>query len=221
MENPRKLKSLQAIFFDYDGVLIDSSNIKTNGFQTLFNNYDDGVVDKVVNYHQQHGGISRVDKIRDIHQHILGTPLTDDELFHWAEEYSKLVMEKVIKVNWIAGAEEFLDSVHGTMPVFVISGTPEEELREIIKKRKTPDYFQEILGSPVRKPAHIRNLLSAYNLTPERCVFVGDALTDFDAAAETHLRFIGIQGDIDFPPGTTVLPDCLTLQEKITNLFPR
>jgi HAD superfamily hydrolase (TIGR01549 family) len=221
MESSRKVKTLQAIFFDFDGVLVDSSDIKTNGFRILFKQYDDRVVDKIASYHQLHGGISRVDKIRHIHHHMLGSPLTDDELSRWAEEYSRLVLEKVINVDWIAGAEEFLNSAHGTIPVFVISGTPENELREIVRKRKIVDYFQEILGSPVRKPAHIRNLLSDYNLTPERCVFVGDALTDYNAAAETELCFIGIQGDVDFPAGTTVLPDCRSLQEEITKLFPQ
>lgn len=221
MESAQNPKTLQAIFFDFDGVLVDSSDIKTDGFRILFSQYDDRVVNKIANYHQLHGGISRVDKIRHIHQHMLGTALTDNELSRWSKEYSRLVLENVIHVDWIAGAEEFLKNVPATVPVFVISGTPEDELKEIIKRRKIANYFQEILGSPVRKPAHIRNLLSDYSLTPERCVFVGDALTDYNAAIETQLYFIGIQGDVDFPPGTTVLPDCCLLQEEITKLFPQ
>jgi phosphoglycolate phosphatase-like HAD superfamily hydrolase len=79
-------------------------------------------------------------------------------------------------------------------------------------------YFREILGSPIRKPAHIRNLLAAYNLNPENCVFVGDALTDYYAAQETGLSFIGIQGDIEFPDATIVLPDCRELKQKILDV---
>lgn len=221
MECSRNLQTLQAVFFDFDGVLVDSGGIKTDGFRILFNQYEDRVVEEIAKYHQLHGGISRVDKIRHIHHHMLGTALTDDELALWAQKYSRLVLEKVISVDWIAGAEEFLKSVYGTVPIFVISGTPEDELKEIITRRNIDHYFQEILGSPVRKPAHIRNLLSDYNLTPEQCVFVGDALTDYNAAIETKLCFIGIQGDIDFPHGTTVLPDCRSLQDEIHKLFPQ
>lgn len=212
-------KHLQAVFFDFDGVIVDSNTIKTEGFRILFNQYDVEIINKIVNYHQEHGGISRVNKIRYVHHHILESPLTDDELFYWSKQYSKLVLEKVISTNWIAGAEDFLKSLHSSIPVFVISGTPEDELRHIIKQRKMADYFQEILGSPVKKPVHIRNLLSTYCLAPEQCIFIGDALTDYNAARETGLHFVGIQGEIDFPSGTTVLPDCQELQKEIGNYF--
>lgn len=212
-------KNLQAVFFDFDGVIVDSNTIKTEGFRILFNRYDKKIINKIVNYHQEHGGISRVDKIRYVHHHILESPLTDDELSYWNKKYSKLVLEKVISTNWIAGAKDFLESLHSSIPVFVISGTPEDELRHIIKQRKMEVYFQEILGSPVRKPDHIRNLLSSYCLTPEQCIFIGDALTDYNAARETGLNFIGIQGEIIFPSGTAVLPNCRELQREIENHF--
>jgi len=211
--------TLQAIFFDFDGVIVDSTRIKTEGFRILFDQYNDEIVKKIIIYHQQHGGISRVDKIRYVHHHILGTPLTKDELSRWSEKYSKLVLQKVLDVNWIAGAKEFLTSMPDTLPAFVISGTPQNELKRIIKQRKIADCFQKILGSPIKKPAHIRNLLSTYNLSAERCIFVGDALTDYDAAAETGLFFIGIQGDVEFPSGTIVLPDCIGLQGEIRKHF--
>ena len=82
-------------------------------------------------------------------------------------------------------------------------------------------YFQEVLGSPIRKPVHIRNLLSKYRLVPDHCVFVGDALTDYNASRETGLQFIGIQGEVAFPEGTTVLPDCRELEGAIAAFFTR
>lgn len=214
-------KTLQAVFFDFDGVIVDSNTIKTEGFRILFGQYNDDIIQKIVSYHHKHGGISRVDKIRYVHHHLLGSPLTDDELSCWSGEYSKLVLEKVVDADWIAGAENFLMSICGTVPVFVISGTPGDELRDIIKRRKMSDYFREILGSPVKKPVHIRNILGTYDLTPEQCIFVGDALTDYNAAKETGLHFIGIQGEVDFPPGTTVLPDCRKLEKEISGQFIR
>lgn len=216
-----KKHSLQAIFFDFDGVLVDSNPIKTEAFQTLFRDYNEEIVAEIVDLHQQHGGISRVEKIRHAHQHIIKQPLTEQGVADWAAKYSKLVMEKVIEVGWICGAKEFLDTIQGIVPIFVISGTPETELREIIGRRKMLGYFGEILGSPIKKPVHIRNLLSDYQLVPEHCVFVGDALTDYNAARETGLQFIGIHGDVEFPNGTTVLQDCKGLQRAIAACFTR
>ena len=210
---------LQAVFFDFDGVIVDSVDIKTDAFRIMFHQYGDEVVQKIADYHHRHGGISRVEKISYAHRCLIGAPLTDDQLGRWAEDYSKLVKKKVTDAAWIAGAEEFLVSMTGGVKVFVISGTPQDELRDILKARKMSHHFLEILGSPVKKPIHIRNLLKQYELSPERCIFVGDSLTDYNAAAETGLHFIGIRGKIDFPAGTIVLPDCSKLQRGIEKVL--
>ena len=211
--------TLQAIFFDFDGVLVDSNAIKTEAFRTLFRDHDEKIKLKVVAYHHQHGGISRVEKIRHAYRHIIKQPLSEEKLACLAAEYSDLVVEKVISADWIVGAKEFLQEAQGDLPIFVISGTPENELKEIIERRKMSKHFKEILGSPIKKPDHIRNLLSDYRLAPENCVFVGDALTDYYAARETGLQFVGIQGDMVFPKGTTVLPDCKALKRTVAEFF--
>lgn len=210
---------LQGIFFDFDGVIIDSTFTKTEAFYALFHDYDGAIVEKIVAYHRLHGGISRVDKIDYAHRNIIGQPLTDSELTQWAARYSKLVFEKVVGVDWIAGAKEFLDNSPEGIPLFVISGTPEDELKQILTRREISGYFSEILGSPTRKPNHIRRLLGEHKLDAENCVFVGDALTDYNAASETGLQFLGIQGEVPFPEGTLVLKDCCRLYEAIEGLF--
>lgn len=81
-------------------------------------------------------------------------------------------------------------------------------------------YFTEILGSPIKKPAHVRALLAAYQLQPTSCVFIGDALTDYHAARETGLHFIGVQGDVDLPDEARMLPDCRALKQAMSKIFP-
>ncbi len=212
-------KQLQAIFFDFDGVIIDSTGVKIEGFKALFQDYPPEVISQIVDYHILHGGISRVEKIRYAHEHILGVPLTEKELDIWASRYSELVFEKVIEVDWIAGAIDFLENVPDHVRVFVISGTPEWELKMVIENRQIGGYFDKILGSPILKTAHIKSLLQQYRLVPENCVFIGDALTDYHAARETGLFFIGIQGEVTFPDGTVILPDCTDLREVIGYRF--
>jgi len=213
-------RPLRALFFDFDGVIVDSIQTKTEAFRSLFKDYTDDVIEKVVGYHKLHGGISRVDKIALAHEQYIGAPLPDNELEEWSVRYSDLVVEKVIDVSWIKGAHDFLEStVDAGLHVFVISGTPETELKHIIDRRGISGYFDECLGSPMRKPVHIKNLLEKYALQPSECVFIGDALTDYDAAKETGLHFVGIQGEVDFPKGTLVLGDCRNLQQTLDTIF--
>lgn len=204
-------KSELTFFFDFDGVLVDSTNIKTDAFRKLFKPYGHEAVNKIVEYHQRHGGISRVDKIDYAHRHILDRPYSKSTVSGEAEMYSKLVFEAVVNTNWIPGAQEFVEAYSQQALIFVISGTPEAELHEVIKRRNMSHYFEETLGSPTKKPEHIRFLVQKYNLKIQDCVFIGDALTDYDAAKETGMNFIGIQSEATFPPNTLVLPDCTGL----------
>lgn len=212
------IRTLQAIFFDFDGVLVDSNHLKNEAFRTLFKEYDDDVVEAVLAYHRQHGGVSRVEKIRYAFKNILRLPLPEVTLQQWATAYSNLVVEQVVQAPQIAGAHAFLCEVVDAVPLFVISGTPQNELRDIIRRRDMAHFFTAICGSPDTKYTHIRQLQTAYKLESSRCVFIGDAFTDYDAAVTNGLHFIGIQGDYDFPPGVTVLPDCTLLKEAITQV---
>ncbi|MEJ2133879.1 MAG: HAD-IA family hydrolase [Desulfofustis sp.] len=207
-------------FFDFDGVVVDSVGVKTEAFRVLFEPYGSAILHQVLEHHRLNGGISRIDKIQYSHTHFVGAPLDEHELKQWGRRYSELVVDRVIAAPWIKGAENILEDMQGRCRIFLISGTPEDELKQVIAARKMEHYFDEILGSPIKKPAHIRRLLSAYRLQPASCVYIGDALTDYHAARETGLHFLGIQGDVELPEDAVVLPDCTGLKKALTGIFP-
>ena len=49
---------IKAIIFDFDGVLVESAEIKTKAFEMLFSDYPD-TIDDIVQYHKKNMGISR------------------------------------------------------------------------------------------------------------------------------------------------------------------
>lgn len=205
----------EAIFFDFDGVIIDSVSIKKEAFRKLFKDFDQGLVEKVVAYHVRHGGISRVKKIQYFFEQVLKKPLSAEALKEWSLRFSELVTGPVIKAPWIPGVENFLKKFENKITMFVVSGTPQAEMVEIVSKRNIRHYFTEVFGSPTLKPTHVRNMMKQYHLNHQRCYFIGDAMTDYQAALDTGLNFIGIQGDNSFPEGTLVLPDCRCLEQNI------
>ncbi len=204
-----------AIFFDFDGVLVDSTATKTNAYREIFKPYGPEIVSKIVAHHQRHGGISRVEKIKYAHNSIIEDSSSEAEIEKHVQKYSDLVFEKVVRVRWIPGAEEFVKQHFQHIPLFIISGTPEVELVEVVKRRDMAHYFREVLGAPIKKPEHIRSLVDRYQLEIGNCFFIGDALTDYHAARETGMPFIGIQSEVEFPEGTTVLSDCTNLAETM------
>jgi phosphoglycolate phosphatase-like HAD superfamily hydrolase len=181
--------------------------------------YGDGVVEKCVQHHQLHAGISRVVKIRLYHAEYLGLPLSDAELNTWVQRYSDLVEEKVVHAPPVPGAVEALRAMQGIVPMYVISGTPEDELLRIVQARGWRNFFQEVHGSPRLKPEIIEDILARTGLARDRVLFVGDAMTDYNAAQDTNISFLGrvAPGDENlFPKDTSLVDDLTGLADFLT-----
>lgn len=191
--------SCEAIFFDFDGVLVDSMEIKTQAFENLFEPYGQDIKDKVVRHHREHGGMTRRDKFRHYYKYFLRKALSDQELDRLCNAFANIVIEKVIAAPAIPGVEDFLRNCQGRVPCFVISGTPADELLAIIKQRGWSRYFIEVCGAPVTKREHLNILLNNYSLHPENCIFFGDAFSDYDAAKTFEIPFIGVLPDQEAP----------------------
>lgn len=189
----------QAFFFDFDGVLVDSVEVKTKAFAKLFNRFGPEIEKLVIAHHRSQGGMSRFDKIRYYYREFLQLPISDEELSILCQRFAELVVEKVVEANEILGAEVFLQACFGVGPCFVVSGTPEEEMNEIISRRYAKKYFQSIQGSPKNKVENLQKLLGQYNLTPDNCVFFGDAASDYLAANACGIPFVGIVPGVDSP----------------------
>jgi HAD superfamily hydrolase (TIGR01549 family) len=114
----------------------------------------------------------------------------------------------------VRGAREVFASQFGRRPLFVVSGTPHDELTRIIERRGLVGWFAEVHGSPPEKATTIRAILARHHLDPGAVLFVGDAAADWRAAREIGLRFIGRLADAKpspFPPGTPVISDLTQL----------
>lgn len=211
---------IRAVVLDFDGVILDSVGIKTNAFARLFEDKGPAVVQRVVDYHLAHGGVSRFRKFAHIYSNILGQPLSDMESAQLGNHFTALVFDEVLKASWITGALDFLRANHQRYLLFLASGTPEEELRQIVDQRELAKYFAGVLGSPASKTKIIDRILQQNNLKKAELVFVGDAITDFEAAAQSGVVFIGIApaNKSPFPNGTTVLPDLCKLEGTLVTM---
>jgi len=195
------LHGLDAIIFDFDGVLVESVDVKTRAFVTLYAEHGEDVMTQVKDYHLRHGGKSRFDKFRHFQTEILGKPPLDDrEVSELAASFSELVVDQIVAAPMVNGAQEFLDSCRKDMSLFVVSGTPTSELDEILKQRHLREYFIAIWGSPGTKSQHISELLREHEICANRCVMIGDSMTDYSSAVFNSVKFLGrVAGDINSP----------------------
>src|SRR5688500_11624263 len=67
-----------AVIFDFDGVILESANIKTEAFLTLFADHTEHR-EAIRGYHVRNVGISRFRKFEWIYSELLKTPLCEAE----------------------------------------------------------------------------------------------------------------------------------------------
>jgi phosphoglycolate phosphatase-like HAD superfamily hydrolase len=204
-----------AIIFDFDGVLVESVDVKTQAFASLYKDYGPEIVKKVVEYHLQHGGVSRFDKFRHYEEVLLGKKLDAEKEKALGSRFAKLVVDSVIAAPWVSGAKEFLDRYSKEISLFVASGTPDDEIREIVARREMSHYFISVHGTPAKKAEIIKAICESHGFDRKRVLMVGDAMTDYEGAVKAGIDFIGrVQSNEPlFPNNTIVINDLKTLTE--------
>tara|TARA_B100001175_G_C19505874_1_gene640835 strand:- start:2467 stop:3087 length:621 start_codon:yes stop_codon:yes gene_type:complete len=195
----------ELLIFDFDGVICDSVNIKTQAFIELYKNYGSKIQDQVREYHLLNSGISRFEKFKYFQSVLLEQKFVEKDINILAKKFSNLVKEKVINSPYINGALEFLTK-NSSKRQFVCTGTPQLEIVEIAKKRGIINLFENLYGSPKSKIEIIHDILRQTNVEKNNCVFFGDAMTDYNASFKCNIPFIGIRNsETNFPKGTVII----------------
>ena len=207
-----------AVFFDVDGVLIDSLTAKGEVFANLFPaQYRQHVMD----FHFAYGGLNRAEKIERISREIVGVDLSDNEVNALVDAFSFAVRERVLAADEIPGATPALAAVSKRFPIHAISAVPTSEVREVLQHHSMLHFFTSVHGAPTPKAATIVSLTQQHNYLPSQCLFVGDSLHDRDAALEAGIPFIFVQsGEQSAPPeAVCVIDDLRGLDSRVAELM--
>lgn len=189
--------NLDAVFLDFDGVVVESAHIKTDAFYELYLPLGLEEATYAKAYHLDHQGVSRYKKFKHIHKHFFTTKLSEAESEKLSSQFSQIVCEKILQTPLVNGVMNFLQQMHDIKkPIFLLSATPHEELISICKKNKLINLFQEVYGAPYEKSDMGKQLIKQYRFDKAKIIFVGDSLSDFKAASKIDVKFIG-----RVPPG--------------------
>jgi phosphoglycolate phosphatase-like HAD superfamily hydrolase len=187
----------KGIIFDFDGVIAESVKIKSDAFENLFKKYGPEVMSSVVKHHEANGGMSRFEKIRLYHEKYLGEKIDEKRLLKLANDFSKLVIKKVIESPYVPGVFDFIKACYVKYDLFISTGTPTEEIKRILIGRKIEKYFLEVYGSPDNKITHLKEIMDKHNYDPGELTFYGDANSDLDAAKYFNVPFVLIKNQFN------------------------
>ena len=181
---------IKAIFYDFDGVIKESTQIKTEAFYELYLPYGEAIALKAKQHHIEHGGISRFEKFKLYHKTFLNIDLSEDEIQTFAKSFSNIVLDKVISCDFVPGALETLNSLKDKYHQYIVTGTPQNEIEIILDKMGIRELFKGVYGSPENKISISGKIINANSYLNDEVVFVGDASTDYKAASHFNFHFI-------------------------------
>lgn len=177
------------IFWDFDGVIKDSVDVKTQAFGKLFEAYGTSMAERVKAHHVANGGMSRFKKL-PLYLSWAGVEPVQDRVDECCIKFSEIAFQGVINAPWVPGAENYLRINPNDQIFILVSATPEEELGLILEALSLKNCFSKVFGSPTSKIDAISMTLNNLCIKPEQCLMIGDALADLEAAQTNQVPFL-------------------------------
>ena len=196
-------KNNHNLFFDCDGIILDSNHIKTEAFRECLKNEKKENIELFINYHKKNQGIDRFKKLNYFFSKIKKN-FTHKNYLEALNEYSSLCAVNLKNSELVSGVKKFLENANkSNYSCYVISGSEQNELRNVLKYKKLDKYFKGIYGSPLNKIENI-NLALDHRPPKKNDIFFGDAKSDMIAAIKSNLKFIYLSECSDWVEGREI-----------------
>lgn len=199
--------SIKVAVFDFDGVIVDSNQLKTDAWSVVFKDDPHITPALVANIVSRNVG-TRFDILRDIFV-LAGKPPAEINglVEEYAAKYDAVVQANISQRGLAQGAHEVLKDLQSRMCLYINSATPEHPLRATVQNLGIADYFKEVLGMPPSKEENLQAILAREGVTPAETVMIGDGQGDWYAAHSVGTHFIAVaSGFHDWTPYTDGFP---------------
>lgn len=179
----------RVVFWDFDGVIKESVEVKTAGFVHLFQSYGQEVAERVRRHHEAHGGMSRYEKV-PLYLEWAGELVSADQIQTFCNQFSQLVQQAVIDSPWVPGVREYLLGHHTRQYFVLVTATPQAEIQQILEGLDLASCFREVHGAPTPKTTAIRDVLDHLKCLSGNALMVGDSDSDLHAAENNGVPFL-------------------------------
>lgn len=116
--------------------------------------------------------------------------------------YSQCCARAIYDAPERQGARSALTSLRRRgLRLWINSGTPQSELRELVTRRGLRPHLRGMLGSPTSKAENLQKIMRIERVAPGQVMHVGDSVDDLTAAREVGTWFVAINAEdrIDEP----------------------
>lgn len=161
--SPKKFK---IILWDFDGVIIDSNEIREYGFNQVLKEYSIKQKQDLISFHRLNGGLSRYVKFRYFFKEILKKPISESEVNILANQFSLIMRERLADTSLIIPETiKYIEELFNlNKEMHIVSGSDNNELIELCSKINVDNFFKTINGSPTPKNELVSKIITKYNL---------------------------------------------------------
>lgn len=184
-------QDIKVIFWDFDGVLMDSNLVRESGFKWVLRSYNESEVEALIAFHRLNGGLSRYVKFRYFYE-VIRNEVCDSSMLQWCyDEFSKyMALNLFDKGLLIKETLSFVESNLDKYDMHIVSGSDDVELKLLCQFLEIHPFFISINGSPIEKEEHVRLLIDGYNYKKMECLLIGDSINDREAAIVNNISFM-------------------------------
>lgn len=183
----------RVIVFDFDGVLVDSNQVKIDAFVTVLPETEPQLRKLMKEMYDP--GETRYEMFEAV---LKKSGKSENEIpdliKKYSEQYNKIVQEHITRRGL---AQEVLETLRGLQKseciLYLFSNTPLEALRETVNRLGILGLFKSVLGRPRSKKENLRAVIEKERVAPVLVVVVGDGESDRQAASELGCFFIGLR----------------------------
>lgn len=189
--------SSKAFFFDFDGVVIDSKDIKIEAYQYVIKKDNKAWSEKIADVILSMIWKNRRDVICHIYRLFFQEELSCDRLerlnHYFTEANLKGMIERAPLIEGIP--EVFVAIRRREYKIYIVSLTDQKELGTILYQKHILQYVDGISGMPILKADGIQNFIKKECLNHRSCYLVGDSKGDWEAAQANRMMFIPFSQD--------------------------
>ena len=184
-----KINSYRYVFWDFDGVIVDSLEAKSQAFRILFSNLEQEILERIAKHHLDNGGISRHQKI-PLYMKWAGIKNDPVIINEYISQYENTVFDLVVQSPLVSGVKDYLLKNKFQQKFILVTATPHNEILKILEYLDIKKYFSSIYGFPNVKAHVIREFISTNQCHAQECLMIGDSITDIEAAKKCEIEFL-------------------------------
>ena len=176
------MKTRINIIFDFDGVILDSNNVKTIAFKNISKRFGVSKSNALVNFHIKNGGVSRFIKIKWFVENVLKDK-NEELIRNLVEEYGNEVSKSLESCSFRTDLSELKKKLKGSQ-WSIASGGKQDEIVNLLEKKLLLEIFDNgIYGSPTPKMEIVKKIIfKAERNVKNKFVLIGDSYYDYECA---------------------------------------